>query len=347
MDSSELIGSESFPDRMSKRDRERKIIIEKRKEEKQQLTVDSEQLGYFQDAFYASCNKIQVLLDSTSATTPSLPSIFDKINKEIQILKNYLSQSKMFLKVYDIRRAQENLQLLETKTTELELKLIPKKKFGFKNRRVIEKKIDNNEKSIDVTDNMNELNLTDNFGNGSVGNKKNDDYVEYGDNKNTLIGRIDEILILDADNANKNDIMLTNLTRCNVKIFGAPSTLHMVNLNNCTILIGPVSSSVFAHNCNNCTLVFACQQFRLHSSNDCNVYMHVTSRAIIEDCKNIKVAPYNWNYDNQQSHFALAGLDTKINNWHSVDDFNWLSYEIPSPNWSILKSELRIKNWDL
>lgn len=142
----------SLPGRINKRDRERKIIIEKRREERQQLAVETEQSSYFKDTFYSSCSKIKELLDSTSGISPAaLAAVFDKINKEILTLKNYLHQSKMFLKVYDIRKAQENLQMLENDALELETKLLPKQKFGFKNRRVIKKPSDGKN---DVTDGL-------------------------------------------------------------------------------------------------------------------------------------------------------------------------------------------------
>ena len=142
----------SLPDRINKRDRERKNVIEKRREERQQLAVESEQSSYFKDTFYSSCTKVKDLLDNVSnAPISTLPSIFDKANKEILTLKNYLHQSKMFLKVYDIRKAQEHLQMLENDALELETKLLPKKKFGFKNRRVVKKPSDN---PHDVTDGL-------------------------------------------------------------------------------------------------------------------------------------------------------------------------------------------------
>ena len=144
MDSPTLIEG-NLPDRITKRDRERKNIIERRREERQSLAVESEQSSYFKDTFYSSCKKVKEMLDNApSATTSALPGMFDKINKEILMLKNYLSQSKMFLKVYDIRRAQENLQVLENEASDLELKLLPKKKFGFKNRRVVKKNFGEN-----------------------------------------------------------------------------------------------------------------------------------------------------------------------------------------------------------
>lgn len=342
MDSSGLIEG-SLPDRINKRDRERKNIIERRREERQSLAVESEQSSYFKDTFYSSCKMIKDMLDSTSSTPLSaLPGIFDKTNKEIQLLKNYLSQSKMFLKVYDIRRAQENLQMLEAEASELEMKLLPKKKFGFKNRRVVKKP---SEKTHDMTDGLKDLKISEGIVNGTA--KLNHKLSsKYGDSACMLLGKVDERLVLDAENVNKNDVLLSDLVRCTVRIYGTPSTLHMVNLKQCTVLVGPVTSSVFAHSCTECVFAFACQQLRLHSSTDCTIYLHVTSRAIIEDCTNIRVAPYNWSYEDQASHFNLAGLDPKINNWNSIDDFNWLSSEKHSPNWSILEPEYRVKSWD-
>jgi len=336
---------ESLSERINKRDRERKNVIEKRKEEKQQFIVETEQASYFKDAFYSSCNNIRKLLDSAeSAPISSLSEIFDKASKDLQVLKNYLFESKIFLKMYDIRKAQETLQELETDAAQLEAKLIPRKKFGFKNRRVIKK---SSEKPSDVTDGLKDLRIAEAIAANGIAKQKNKKiYSKYGDNTCMLLGKVDEKLVLDAENVNKNDVLLSDLTRCTVKIYGTPNTLHMVNLVQCTVLIGPVTTSVFVDNCRDCEFAFACQQLRLHSSKNCKIYLHVTSRAIIEDCTKIFVAPYNWTYEDQINHFKLAGLDLKINNWESIDDFNWLSKDKCSPNWSVLEPELRVKSWD-
>lgn len=333
----------SLPERITKRDRDRKDMIEKRREERQQLTVESEQSSYFKDTFYSSYKKVKDLLDSApKAPQSSLPRLFDKALKDIQTLKTYLSQSKMFLKVYDIRKAQESLQLLEQDALELEANLLPKKKFGFKNRGLVKKS--SSEKSNDVTDGLQDLTISDSIVNGSA--KQKAKYNKYGDSACVVQDKSDEQLVLDAENVNRNDILLCNLKGCTVRIYGTPSTLHMINLHECTVLVGPVTSSVFVHDCIDCTFAFACQQLRLHSSTKCTVYLHVTSRAIIEDCTEIRVAPYNWTYEDQASHFNLAGLDSKVNNWNCIDDFNWLSAEMSSPNWSILEPEERRKSWD-
>ena len=340
------LNEESLSERINKRDRERRNVIEKRKEEKQQLIVETEQASYFKDAFYSTCKSIQDLLDSANkGSVTSVSDIFDKVNKDIMMLKNYIFESKIFLKVYDVRKAQEMLQVLETEATQLEAKLVPRKKFGFKNRRVIKKSAD---KLPDVADGLQDMKIVESIkkNNGIAVQNNKKICNKYGDNACMLLNKVDEKLTLDAENVNKNDVLLSDLTRCTVKIYGTPNTLHMVSLIQCTILIGPVTTSVFVDDCRDCHFAFACQQLRLHTSTNCNIYLHVTSRAILEDCTEIKVAPYNWTYENQANHFKLAGLDPKINNWDSIDDFNWLSTNESSPNWCIIEPELRVKSWD-
>ncbi|XP_011500072.1 PREDICTED: tubulin-specific chaperone C [Ceratosolen solmsi marchali] len=335
---------EGLLERICRRDRERKNIIEKRKEEKQQLIVESEQLSYFKNIFYSRCKTIKDWLDSTESVPDSkLSKIFDNVQSEIIILKTYLFDSKIFLKAYDLRRAQDTLQILENDATQLETKLIPRKKFGFKNRRVFNTSV----QSSDVTDDLKDLKIAESIATNGVGKQNNKQICNrYGDNTCMLLGKVDEKLVLDAENVNKNDVLLSDLKRCTVRVYGTPNTLHMVSLVQCTVLIGPVTTSVLVDNCHDSQFAFACQQLRLHTSTNCTIYLHITSRAIIEDSTKIFVAPYNWTYEDQMNHFKLAGLNPKINNWNSIDDFNWLTKEKISPNWSVLEPDKRVKSWD-
>ena len=71
------------------------------------------------------------------------------------------------------------------------------------------------------------------------------------------------------------------------------------------VLCGPVSSSVFVEDCKDCVFVVACQQLRVHSTTNSQFYLHVTSRAIIEDCQKVSFAPYSWNYPDLEQHFEV------------------------------------------
>lgn len=119
----------------------------------------------------------------------------------------------------------------------------------------------------------------------------------------------------------------------------------MNNLKHCIVLSGPVGTSIFIENCENCKFLLACQQLRLHSSKRCDIYLHVTSRAIIEDSNCIQFAPYHLFYDQCENDFHKAGLDLNINHWNTIDDFNWLATDKKSPNWDLLDEKNRIVDW--
>ena len=88
-----------------------------------------------------------------------------------------------------------------------------------------------------------------------------------------------------------------------------------------------------------------CQQLRVHHTLKTDFYLHVTSRAIIEDTSEVRFAPYNLQYPGIEEHFLSSGLDRLHNNWTSVDDFNWLAADTPSPNWKIMEEADRKQQW--
>lgn len=154
------------------------------------------------------------------------------------------------------------------------------------------------------------------------------------------------VKLLASEVASK-DVTLESLQHCNVQIYGPPSAVHMNKLRDCKIFCGPVSGAVFVDDCQNCTFVLPCHQLRVHSTEDSHFYLHVTSRAIVEDCIGVGFAPFNWSYKELEQHFRDAGLDPLQNNWSLVNDFNWLRTDEQSPNWSIIDKDIRISTWDI
>lgn len=310
---------------IAQRDIERKLGLQKRKENKNSLTAENEKLAYFNEIFTNKRVHIEDLLtQSNNLDKAVLPEHFDTISKEILLLQKYVANSNIFLRSYDIKKCHESLQELTNKLKELEEKLLPKKKFGFKNKqnpRPLEKKQERDE--VDFKSKTPILTQLCGFSN-----------------------KTGETLTMKGDDIFKRDISAENLDNCTIRFIGSPSTLHLSHLKNCYVFTGPVSTSIFAENCTNCTLVIACQQLRLHASKNIKIYLHVTSRAIMEDCHEIFLAPYNFHYDNIESDFTKSGLDININNWKSVDDFNWLYVERQSPNWSLLAESEIVKKWD-
>lgn len=73
-----------------------------------------------------------------------------------------------------------------------------------------------------------------------------------------------------------------------------------------------MSTSIFVENCTNSKLYLSCQQLRTHSSKNLDIYLRVRSRAIIEDCTNIRFAPYIWNDKACKEFHEKAGLDNAL-----------------------------------
>lgn len=76
--------------------------------------------------------------------------------------------------------------------------------------------------------------------------------------------------------------------------------------------------------------------------------MHVGSRAIIENTRQVTFAPYSWSFPGLEQLFGSIHLkpndDNKLEfNYTAIDDFNWLNQSQKSPNWRFLDESERIK----
>ena len=83
----------------------------------------------------------------------------------------------------------------------------------------------------------------------------------------------------------------------------------------------------------------ACQQLRVHSTTASRFFIHVSTKAIVEDCGAVSFGPYDLSYPGMDGHYGESGLDRSVNNWDKVEDFNWLASDKASPNWGVLPEE--------
>lgn len=312
---------------LERRDKDRKAKLEELQEIRNRETSKSEGIEYFEITFNEKVREIQNNLNNLEQGDTNLPITFTKIGTSLQELQRYLSSSTFFLNDRKVQKCQETLKDLTTLLEERKSKLIPKKKFGFRNKTLAVVKDPNPTSTLDEDD-------TD----STASNKKLFDY--------TIHDRTCELIFLQDQDANEKDLTVANLESCLLQIQGHPGSLHLKNINNCLILSGPVSRSIFVENCTNSSFQIACQQLRLHSSNDCDIYLHVTSRGIIEDSNEIRVAPYSWTYPKVDEDWKEAYLPMDRNNWSDIADFNWLSSDQKSPNWSVVPEEIRVMDWE-
>lgn len=311
---------------INKRENERKLNIERKREDKKLVEAENENVDYLEKTFLEKRLEIENAIN-TAESVPSdqLPHYFDAISKDILNLQKFVASSKIFLRTYDIKKTNASLQELTNRAHDLEKRLVPKKKFGFKKKpKLVPKELVSNADEVDCTKKPLSLSI--------IGN---------------LCGfesRTGENLSLEPEEIFKKDVTLRNLSKCIITLEGSPSTLHIKHLTNCLVLTGPVSTSIFIDNCTHCKFAMACQQLRLHTSTHIDVYLHVTSRAIMEDCTNIRVAPYSFKYNKLDEDFTNANLDINTNNWTGIDDFNWLNVK-HSPNWKVIDECDRIVDW--
>lgn len=314
-------------ERLSRRDAQRLEKLQKAHKAREDVDACDENEEYFAGAFKTKSQYIEDLLTQIPTIEVSIvPSHFTTVKKEITELQKYVITSSLFLKEFNMRKYLGIVQNLQTKCYELEERFVPRKKFGFTKKKI--PKCEQKSPTIDEHDT------------GTKSASKWDEKLFGFDT------RSNEVLQLESEDVFQRDVALRHLKNCTVSLKGVLGTLHLTDLENCIVLCGPVTSSVFMERCTGCKLVVACQQLRMHSSTKCDIYLHVTSKGIIEDCSEIRTAPYYLHYEELDKHFKMSLLNRNCNNWDSLDDFNWLAPDVPSPNWSKLDIALRITNWD-
>lgn len=304
-------------ERLNKRNKDRQNYLETKLELRNKESTEYEGADYFAQTFSERAKQIEKNISNVHKESPDLTRIFAGINNDIQDLQRYLSNSTLFLPDYNIKACQNMLNELTARNEDVRQKLLPKKKFGFNNKKTATIRTAQ-KNGIDKIDFNEKNSLTTSSFIWTIANRHNE-YIQ-------LVGA----------EVDRKDITISNIQDCIIEIHGHAGSLQISNANNCTILCGPISRSLFAENCNNCRIVAACQQLRLHTSVNSKLYLHVTCRAIIEDCTKIDVAPYNYEYTGIDIDFKKSGLDENVNNFKDVADFNWLSPDKPSPNWKLI-----------
>jgi len=166
----------------------------------------------------------------------------------------------------------------------------------------------------------------------------------FSDSSNVTISSHTGVHIILPSSASHatNSGTLSNLRHCIVDM-SQPTTdggpfagLILKNIKESLIVCGHVSGPAHITGVENIVVVAACRQFRMHGSKNVDVYLQCSSRPIIEDCEGIRFAPLPQTYITEENA-------QNPNQWDQVDDFKWLKSE-PSPHWSVLPPEQRIKD---
>lgn len=244
-------------------------------------------------------------------------SQLSSLQEELHTIQQKLTDASGYLPAANLRWLQNELKDLKAALGKAEAQLKPRSRFSFKDRKVMPVKSTIQKQEI-RNDAVQQKPLRSICDPNAVGFRDRSDET------------------LDLTGVNGKNVELASLSNCNVTVKGNPGTLFLYALVQCKINCGPVTTSVFIEDCRQCSFSLACQQLRVHATQNSDLRIHVSTRAILEDCKELRIGRYNWEYDGDEADWNNSGLDRSINNWKSVDDFNWLAADKPSPNWSVL-----------
>lgn len=263
-----------------------------------------------------------------------LTDYLDGLVKGVQELQDLLNESSLHLASFQQKKAQKEVNEASAHVQTVVATLQPKKKFGFGRKKAAGKSTapskETTAKDVPGRPAKDALDALDGLAERQ--------FFGFKDETGSTLTAVPEELT-------GRQLNLQNLVDCTVVALGSPGAIQAASLDHCTVLVGPAARSAFIKDCCRCTFVLAGQQMRVHNTHDTDLYIHVTGAAIIEGCRGVRVAPYNFTYPALDQHYLTSGLDTTTNRWDQLDDFDWLNENEASPNWSILPEGERCNDW--
>lgn len=260
---------------------------------------------------------------------PDIKPHLDTISLEISALEKLVAENSYFLPPYELRTCLNTVDQLKQALDDVSSLVLPRKKFSFKNKPT-SKTV--NSPVVCGTEKMQNIDLEK--------LRFSDSLVAQGFKgiaKGTLVKKF-----ITEDSWGKNEeFTLSDLRECQVGLMGCLRSLFVDKLINCKVYVGPVMGSVLIEGVEGCVFVLASHQIRIHDAKNCDFYLRVRSRPIIEDSHGVRFAPYCLNYEGIEADLQEANLGEETGNWIKVDDFRWLR-AVQSPNWSILPENERI-----
>eukprot|EP00903_Cladosiphon_okamuranus_P012715 g11887.t1 len=286
-----------------------------------------------------SCSGEAAAVDGREDIREKLDALVDRVNG----LRKRTAEATLFLTVYDLRRAQEEVDKLWASVESTRAELAPRKKFAFRTRKT-KTSSKNRNKSTSKSNTCNwEVVAAGKAEDG--GNDKDQETApspgvrgdESGGEENPGLHdlREQEVEVV-AENADKDkDFNVTDLDKCKVTILHLLGTLRLRRLTSCRVVCGPVQGPIYVEGCKDCVIVAVGRQLRIHDSEGIDFYVLLASGPIIEDCSGLRFAPARLRYPQYQEHLQAAGLDAVTNAWEDVKDFKWHRAQ-KSPNWDVV-----------
>ncbi|UJR08838.1 hypothetical protein I4U23_013092 [Adineta vaga] len=310
---------------MTRRDEERKIDLQNKQDERQSGTSTNVGRKFFDQEYPQMKSEIEDLFSNLSINKDenAIQDIADRLQK----MEKFITEHVDILRSRDIANAQSDVMKLRTQLNSLQVDSL-----SSTHRIDFAKTHEENPKQEQEVDSSNSVSPSSN--------------LIVSSNTINISNKNNELIRLESSDLDGKDVAIENLKQCEIFLKGIPSSLQIKNLHACILIVGPCSRSVLIDQCRQCEFALACQQLRVHTSTECDFYVHITAQPIIEDCNNLRFAPYNVEYKLKDKHVKESGLLWTKDYWNDVRDFNHMIPGMPSPNWEIIAEEER-KEWSL
>ncbi|OCH94566.1 TBCC-domain-containing protein [Obba rivulosa] len=277
-------------------------------------------------------------LESSLATSNAL----EQISRDVAKLRKELTDATSFLPSYDQRQCELRLKETESLLENLRASAAPKPKFSFKRKA----------NPVSTTSIVPLATLPPNHSaTVSAPSLVSDVVTEVTRASNlALMGHSHHYLTLSSlppmRAAQASDLAISDLDHCIVNLLRSPkdsgaaasssqfTALHARNIRDSVLILPHIDGSVLLHDLTRCVIILGCHQFRMHTSSDVDVYLAVSSKPIIEHCKNTRFTHY-------PSHLHSSDQSTAESKHTAVQDFSHIR-ATPSPNWLVLPDDRRI-----
>lgn len=217
-------------------------------------------------------------------------------------LQKFATSHVSYMPAYDVRRTQEQIEILAKDIKSLESTLQPKKKFTFASRNktsTINKMISQKQAFIESEETVaSTFTSEESTANTWIIQNKVDEFI--------TITREQVYETKDYDNVNiMKQILIVNCKGTKISAQLLIGSIRIEHCEDCIIFLGPCCTSSYLEGLKNCTIVCASHQLRIHTCDSCKLFVRANSHPIIEDCKNMGFAPFDLTYNGIDEEFQV------------------------------------------
>ncbi|TGZ80240.1 hypothetical protein EX30DRAFT_379690 [Ascodesmis nigricans] len=274
--------------------------------------------------------KLDAQIDELATASPAdRPRLIDACLSGINTFSDQITDAASFLPAYDQRTNAIRVKDLSTKLSTLRQTFAPKTKFSFKSRGA--------SKGPKIGGAITTSSASPPPPRSPSTNPSTHSPATPTNNNNNVVVKNAEFQhiqpTISPTSSISPSLLLSGLTRCIITLpAGARfSNIAIKDVVDSILILGAVLDGP-AHitGIKNSVLVLGCHQFRMHEAVNLDVYLRCGSRPIIEDCSELRFAPFG---------------GEKGNFWDQVEDFKWLRQE-KSPHWRVMDVRERGGGWE-